>query len=85
MPTIHEVKEALDCQVVKAEERDFKRVVKNTKIAAMQLENFLDYIEDGYLILVPADRADIIVGAVLAIYSKKYPNKYLPQIKFKTR
>ena len=74
MPTIYEVKEALDCQVIKAEERDFKRVVKSTKIAAMQLENFLDYIEDGSLILVPADRADIIVGAVLAIYSKKYPN-----------
>ena len=74
MPTIREVKDALNCKVIKAKEIDFQRVVKSRKIAAMELENFFDYIEDGDLILTPSDRADIVVGAILAIYSKRYSN-----------
>jgi phosphate acetyltransferase len=74
MPTIREVKKSLNCRVIKAHERDFERLIKNKKIAAMELENFLDYIEDGDLILVPADRADIVVGSILALYSKRYSN-----------
>jgi len=73
-PTIREIKEALNCSVIKAQEIDFQREVKNQKIAAMELENFFDYIEDGDLILTPSDRADIVVGSILAIYSKRYSN-----------
>ncbi|HIP61399.1 MAG TPA: phosphate acetyltransferase [Sulfurovum sp.] len=74
MPTIHEIKNSLGCEVIRADGKDFRRVVRSTKIAAMRLENFLEYIEDGDLILVPADRPDIITGAIMAIYSNKYPN-----------
>ena len=74
MPTMREVKDALNCKVVKAQEIDFQREVKSRKIAAMELENFFDYIEDGDLILTPSDRADIVVGSILAIYSKRYSN-----------
>ena len=74
MPTIREIKDALNCKVVKAQEIDFQRVVKNRKIAAMELENFFDYMEDGDLILTPSDRSDIVVGSILAIYSKRYSN-----------
>jgi len=74
MPTLKEVKNALNSQIVKAKDVDLERVVKSRKIAAMELENFLDYIEDGDLILTPADRADIVVGSILAIYSKRYSN-----------
>jgi len=74
MPTIFEISQSLGCQLIKAKSKDLRRVVKSTKIAAMRLENFLEYIEDGDLILVPADRSDIITGAILAIRSHKYPN-----------
>ena len=74
MPTIREVKEALNCKVIKAKEIDFQREIKSRKIAAMELENFFDHIEDGDLILTPSDRADIVVGSILAIYSKRYSN-----------
>jgi len=74
MPTIREIKDALNCKIIKAQEIDFQRVVKSRKIAAMELENFFDYIEDGDLILTPSDRADIVVGSILAIYSKRYSN-----------
>ena len=74
MPTIFEVMKSLECGVLRAESSDYRRVVKHTKIAAMRLENFLEYIEDGDLVLVPADRADIVAGAILAIKSNRYPN-----------
>ena len=73
MPTIQEVKDTLGCEVVRANELDFRRVVKDIKIAAMQLDDYLEHIEDGDLIVVPADRADIITGSILAIYSKRFP------------
>lgn len=74
MPTIFEVKKALGCEVIRATGKEYRRVVRQTKIAAMRLENFLDYVEDGDLILVPADRADIIIGALLSTKSSTYPN-----------
>ena len=73
MPTIQEIKDCLGCKVIRANELDFKKVVRDIKIAAMQLDDFLEHIEDGDLIVVPADRADIITGSILAIYSKKFP------------
>jgi len=74
MPTISDVQFHLGCSVVLGDKKDFKRIVKQTKIAAMQLEHFLEHIEDGDLIIVPSDRADIIVGAMTSIFSNSYPN-----------
>jgi len=74
MPTIFEIRHALQCKVIRAEGKDNRKVVRQTKIAAMRLENFLEYIEDGDLIIVPADRSDLVAGAVLAMRSHVYPN-----------
>ncbi len=73
-PTINEIIKQLHCMLVVGEEKDFKRVVKQSKIAAMKLENFLDHVEDGDLIIVPGDRADIIIGSISTIQSRNYPN-----------
>lgn len=73
-PTVHEIMNKLNCMLILGEQKDLKRVVRQTKIAAMQLENFLDHIEDGDLIIVPGDRADIIVGSIATIQSRNYPN-----------
>ena len=73
MPTIFEVKTSLGCRVIHGDSKDYRKVVRNTKIAAMKLENFLEYIEDGDLVLVPADRADIVAGAILASRSSRFP------------
>ncbi len=74
MPTIFEVRHALDCEVIRATGKEYRRVVRQTKIAAMRLENFLSYVEEGDLVLVPADRADIIIGVLLSTQSARYPN-----------
>ena len=73
-PTVNEIMAKLNCMLVLGEQKDLKRVVRQSKIAAMKLENFLEHIEDGDLIIVPGDRADIIVGSIATIQSRNYPN-----------
>jgi len=51
-----------------------ERTVSGSKIAAMLLEHYLDYLEEGDLIIVPADRSDILVGTFLANLSHNYPS-----------
>jgi phosphate acetyltransferase len=50
------------------------RTVYQTKIATMMLNNYLDYLEEGDLIIVSGDRHDIIMGTFVANYSKNYPS-----------
>ncbi len=73
-PTVYEIMKKLNCMQILGEQKDLKRVVKQSKIAAMKLENFLEHVEDGDLIIVPGDRADIIIGSIATIQSRNYPN-----------
>ncbi len=73
-PTVGEIMAKLKCSLVLGEQKDLKRVVRQSKIAAMKLENFLEHIEDGDLIIVSGDRADIIIGSISTIQSRNYPN-----------
>jgi len=73
-PTVAEIKKALGCVHIYGEEKDLRRVVKQSKIAAMKLDNFLEYIEDGDLVITSGDRSDIIVGCLSTAFSNNYPN-----------
>ncbi len=73
-PTIGDVYRGLDCKLIVGNEKDFKRVISSIKVAAMKLENFLERIKGGELIITPADRADIIIGSITSIKSRNYPN-----------
>lgn len=73
-PTVAEIKQKLGCMHIYGEEKDLRRVVKQSKIAAMKLDNFLEYIEDGDLIITSGDRSDIIVGCLSTAFSNNYPN-----------
>lgn len=73
-PTVAEIKKKLGCMHIFGEEKDLRRVVKQSRIAAMKLENFLEYIQDGDLVITPGDRSDIIVGCMSTVFSKHYPN-----------
>ena len=50
------------------------RTIHQTKIATMMLNNYLEYLEEGDLIIVSGDRYDIIMGTFVANYSKNYPS-----------
>jgi phosphate acetyltransferase len=74
LPTIDDVIEALGAKEVMLEAYDHTRVVKNVKVAALTLDNFLEHIEEEDLVIVPADRSDIILGLFGALHSSSYPN-----------
>ncbi len=73
-PTIAEVREKLNLTYIIGKEKDFKRVVKQSKIAAMNLDHFLERLEDGDLVITPGDRLDMILGSIIANYSKDFPS-----------
>ncbi len=49
------------------------QVVTNYKIAAMEVPDFLNYVEDGCLIITPGDRSDIILAGLAADVSASFP------------
>ena len=73
-PTVLEIMETLECKYVRGSDEDLKRVVSQSKIAAMTLDNYLEHIEEGDLVIVPGDRSDIVVGSLAALYSHEFPH-----------
>jgi len=71
--TIGDVRKALDADCLYGDADGMTQVVTNLKIAAMEIPDFLNYIEDGSLIIVPSDRSDIILAALAADVSSAFP------------
>ena len=73
-PTLEEVTTALNAKMILGDIKTLDNVVKQSKIAAMTLENYLPRIKEGSLVIVPADRMDIIIATFVSFYAKEYPN-----------
>ena len=73
-PTVAEIAQALQAQCLRGEAESLNRMVTQFKVAAMELPQFLDRIEEGNLIITPGDRSDIIVGSLAAEASTSYPH-----------
>ena len=67
-PTVDEIVQALGAKVLYGKDQ-LHRHVHGFTVAAMQLRNFLARIEHGSLIIVPGDRADVIVACLAAMSS----------------
>ena len=74
LPTLLDVIEGLKAKEVMLKEHDRTRIIRNVKVAALTLDNFLEHIEEDDLVIVPADRSDIILGLLGALHSSSYPN-----------
>jgi len=72
--SINDVLETLDAKPILLSDKDHTRNIRAIKIAALSLNNFLEHIQEDDLVIVPADRSDIILGLLGALYSKAYPN-----------
>ncbi|WP_319780949.1 phosphate acetyltransferase [Maridesulfovibrio sp.] len=72
-PTISDVLKWLDCNVLYGKDR-LDTPIDNYVVAAMQIENFLKYVNDGSLIITPGDRSDIILASLSSRLSDSYPN-----------
>ncbi len=73
MPTVGEVAAAIGAAHLSGPADALNREIAHFKVAAMELPNFLDHLEEGSLVITPGDRADIIVGCLAADRSLSYP------------
>jgi len=71
-PTIKEIATAIGAKILFGKEHAHNQVA-SFKVGAMQLRNYLTYLEENCLIITPGDRADIILGALQAHISANYP------------
>ena len=72
-PTIGEIAHVLGAECLCGEDEALNQVVTSYKIAAMEVPDFLNHIEDGSLIITPGDRSDIILAALAADVSMAFP------------
>jgi phosphate acetyltransferase len=72
-PTVGEIARLLKAELISGDIEGLDREISNYKVAAMELPNFLDHVDDGSLIITPGDRSDIILGTILADASQAYP------------
>jgi phosphate acetyltransferase len=73
MPTIGEIRQALNADCVCGEGDGMTQLVSNYKVAAMQVPDFLNYVEDGCLIITSGDRSDIILASLAADVATSFP------------
>lgn len=72
-PTPREIAHALDAEVLSGADRLDKPIGRFT-VAAMEVHHFLDYVEEGSLVIVPGDRSDIILASLASRLSSAYPD-----------
>ncbi len=73
-PTMLDIIKGLNAKEVILDNPMLDRTIYQSKVATMMLPNYLEYLEEGDLIIVSGDRCDILVGTLLANYSTNYPS-----------
>ena len=73
-PSLQEIKNALNAEIILGGEHALDNIVKRSKIAAMTLEHYLPRLQEGSLVIVPADRMDVIIATFITFYAKSSPN-----------
>lgn len=71
-PTLKELADVLGAKIFYGKD-NLDRPIKKFLIGAMELSNFMNYIEEDCVAVVPGDRADLIAGVVLSNFSSSYP------------
>jgi len=72
-PTIGEIYKMLQTELLCGEADALNQVVSNYKVAAMEVPDFLNYVEDGCLIITAGDRSDIILASLAADVADSFP------------
>lgn len=71
-PTVREIAEHLDAEVLYGEDK-LENQVYRYSVAAMQLQNYLPKLVDNCMVVTPGDRGEIILGTLEANLSNNYP------------
>jgi phosphate acetyltransferase len=65
-PTVGQVAGELGADVLAGADGGLQREVSEVRVAAMSAEHFIDDLVDGTLVIVPSDRADIVLASLAA-------------------
>lgn len=68
---ISEIAKNLGAEVIFG--RFMNNLVADTKVAAMEVANMLEYLRENSLIITPADRDDVVIGTLMAHLSRNCP------------
>ncbi len=72
-PTLREVAEQLDAEILFGEQH-LDNLATGFQSVAMMLNNYLKVMKEGSVAITPADRIDIVMGALMANHSKNLPH-----------
>jgi len=72
--TMADIARQLNAVLLLGDKSQLDRTVKQSKVAAMTLKNYVTYLREGDLVIVPGDRDDIFLGTMLANVSKNFPS-----------
>ena len=72
-PSVAEVAAALGAEPLSKGAEGLDREVSAVRVAAMSVEHFIGDLVDGTLVIVPGDRADIVVASLAASHAADFP------------
>jgi phosphate acetyltransferase len=72
-PTVAEIAANLDATVLFDPREALQREVRDVRVAAMSVEHFIENLVEGALVIVPADRPDILIAAFASTISGAIP------------
>jgi phosphate acetyltransferase len=73
-PTVAELLVALDGRLIYGEEERLQSDARDFVIAAMQIENVLESLKPGSLVITGGDRADVVLACLASVRSEGCPN-----------
>ena len=73
-PTVRSVMAAVDGTLLRGDEELLDREALGVMVAAMSLDNVVARLREGFVVLVPGDRTDAILGVLMAHQSENFPS-----------
>ena len=71
-PTIKEIADYMDARVLYGGEQ-LENLAYNYLVIAMNIANYLPYLQNNSLLITPGDRSDVVLSALQAHQSQNYP------------
>ncbi|MCP4910929.1 MAG: phosphate acetyltransferase [Bacteroidetes bacterium] len=71
--TMRQIKDGINAKHIYGDNHSLNYDVSEFKVAAMNINNVLNNISDGTLIITPGDRVDILLGLSMALLSDNFP------------
>ena len=71
--TMRQISKALDARYIYGKDENRNLDVMDFRVAAMSLENILENVTGGSLIITPGDRSEVIIGLMMTLLADGFP------------